>query len=357
MASWIKDPFEHFRKVNHTFWNVLVLGVKYALLSFLLAAVYYGIFAAFVSTDTEKRLQKENALYEKLYPGMLEREKRVSDVIDYLQIRDGRIYQDVFYAHAPSLDPVASTDFFSGSDTIPDTFDWNLWLGVAPKRPFKKGVYHTFKWRGWFDFGTGAMGDIACHAMSFFWRGLDLERVLSVETIKTTPRFAETYPAATTVKLVVTSRRQKKPVEIYWYDGKTGPDEATARRLTGGVMSSLGGTTIVGENGVFRGGTLMMKGERKFMRWQDHPATRALPVTLPRVKNHHWEFAEAVRGGAKPFSHIDHSVPLTEAVLLGCISQRIPGRLVWDAAKCRFENSDEANALLVPYIRSGWQLG
>ena len=120
MASWIKDPFEHFRKVNHTFWNVLVLGVKYALLSFLLAAVYYGIFAAFVSTDTEKRLQKENALYEKLYPGMLEREKRVSDVIDYLQIRDGRIYQDVFYAHAPSLDPVASTDFFSGSDTIPD---------------------------------------------------------------------------------------------------------------------------------------------------------------------------------------------------------------------------------------------
>ena len=244
-----------------------------------------------------------------------------------------------------------------GSDTIPDTFDWNLWLGVAPKRPFKKGVYHAFKWRGWFDFGTGAMGDIACHSMSFFWRGLALERVLSVETIKTTPRFSETYPAATTVRLVVTSKRQKKPVEIYWYDGKTGPDEATARRLTDGVMSSLGGCTVVGENGVFRGGTLMMKGERKFVRWQDHPATRDLPVTLPRVKNHHWEFAEAVRGGANPFSHVDHSVPLTEAVLLGCISQRIPGKLVWDAAKCRFANSEEANALLVPYIRPGWQLG
>ena len=244
-----------------------------------------------------------------------------------------------------------------GSDTIPDTFDWNLWLGVAPKRPFKKGVYHGFKWRGWFDFGTGAMGDIACHSMSFFWRGLALEHVLSAETIKTTPRFSETYPAATTVRLVVTSKRQKKPVEIYWYDGKTSPDEATARRLTDGVMSSLGGTTIVGANGVFRGGTLMMKGERKFIRWQDHPATRDLPVTLPRVKNHHWEFAEAVRGGAKPFSHIDHSVPLTEAVLLGCISQRIPGKLVWDAAKGRFANSEEANALLVPYIRPGWELG
>ena len=145
-----------------------------------------------------------------------------------------------------------------GSDTIPDTFDWNLWLGVAPKRPFKKNVYHGFKWRGWFDFGTGAMGDIACHAMSFFWRGLALERVISAETVKTTPRFAETYPAATTVKLVVTSAKQKKPVEIYWYDGKTGPDEATARRLTDGVMSSLGGPLIVGANGVSRGGTLMM---------------------------------------------------------------------------------------------------
>ena len=244
-----------------------------------------------------------------------------------------------------------------GSDTIPETFDWNLWLGVAPKRPFKKNVYHAFKWRGWFDFGTGAMGDIACHAMSFFWRGLALERVVSVETIQSTPKFSETYPAATTVKLVVTSARQKKPVEIYWYDGKTGPAEATARRLTDGVLSSLGGTTIVGANGILRGGTLMMKGERKFIRWQDHPATRDLPVTLPRVKGHHWEFAEAVRGGARPFSDIDHSVPLTEAVLLGCISQRVGGRLDWNAAKCRFANSAEANALLAPYVRPGWTIG
>ena len=276
-----------------------------------------------------------------------------------IEILQSGILGDISEIHVTTDRPIwpQAIDRPAGNDTIPDTFDWNLWLGIAPKRPFKRGVYHAFKWRGWFDFGTGAMGDIACHAMSFFWRGLALERVFSVETIKTTPRFAETYPAATTVKLVVTSARQKNPVTIYWYDGKTSPDEATARRLTDGVLASLGGTTIVGANGVFRGGTLMMKGERKFIRWQDHPATRDLPVTLPRVKNHHWEFAEAVRGGAKPFSHIDHSVPLTEAVLLGCISQRIPGKLVWDAAKGRFSNSAEANTLLVPSIRPGWELG
>ncbi len=277
-----------------------------------------------------------------------------------IEILQSGVLGDISEIHVSTNRPIwpQGLERPEGSDTVPPTLDWNLWLGIAPKRPFKKGVYHAFKWRGWFDFGTGAMGDIACHAMSFFWRGLAIERVLSVETVKTTKKFSETYPAATTVKLVVTSARQSKPVSIYWYDGNTVPDAETSRRLTDGAMSSLGGgTTVVGENGLLRPGMLMMKGERKFVRWQDVPATRDLPVTLPRVKGHHWEFAEAVRGGARPFSDIDHSVPLTKAVLLGCISQRVSGRLDWDAAKERFTNSDEANALLAPYIRPGWNLG
>ena len=101
-------------------FNILVGVVKYALLSVLLAAVYYLIFASFVSTDTEKRLRKENRLYEKMYPEMLEQSALVSDVIESLEIRDAVIYKNVFYASAPSLDPLSGTDFFSGSDTIPD---------------------------------------------------------------------------------------------------------------------------------------------------------------------------------------------------------------------------------------------
>ena len=119
-AEKIKATLKRFKEAHRTFWRVLVGVVKYALLSVLMAAVYYAIFAAFVSTDTEKRLHKENKLYEKLYPGMQEREALVSDVIDYLQLRDAKIYKDVFYASAPTLDPVATTEFFSGSDTIPD---------------------------------------------------------------------------------------------------------------------------------------------------------------------------------------------------------------------------------------------
>lgn len=98
----------------------LVALVKYFLLSVLLAAVYYAILALFVSTDSEKQMERENALYEQVFPQMLEDEALVSDVIEGLQAKDERIYKDIFYASAPSLDPVTETGFMAASDTIPD---------------------------------------------------------------------------------------------------------------------------------------------------------------------------------------------------------------------------------------------
>ncbi|MDD4102632.1 MAG: Gfo/Idh/MocA family oxidoreductase [Kiritimatiellae bacterium] len=242
-----------------------------------------------------------------------------------------------------------------GSDPVPEWLSWDNWVGVAPERPFKNGVYHAFNWRGWFDFGTGAMGDIACHSMSFFFRGLRLGEVISAETVKTTEKFKETYPAATTVKLVVKSGMQQSPVTIYWYDGKTKPaDEVCPEAVAtwGGI--SVGGTLIKGAKGMYMNGAVCMSGEPKFRGFGQHEATKDIPVTLPRVKGHHWEFAAAIRGEASTFSDIDHSVPLTEAVLLGCVSQQVPGELKWDAAGCRFTNSEAANALLQPHVREGW---
>ena len=245
-----------------------------------------------------------------------------------------------------------------GCDPVPGTLAWDCWLGVAPERPFKAGVYHGFKWRGWFDFGTGAMGDMACHGMSFFFRALELHEVLTAETVKTTEKFKETFPLATTVKLVVRSGRQRKPVTVYWYDGNTKPaDEVCPEAVaTWGSMPAQS-TLIIGDKGKMMNDAVCMKGEPKFRGFAQHDATKDTPVTLPRVKNHHWEFAEAIRGGAKPFSHIDHSIPLTEMVLLGCVSQRVSGKLKFDAKACRFTNSSEANQLLKPYIRDGWRIG
>ena len=245
----------------------------------------------------------------------------------------------------------------AGEDPIPANLAWDLWLGVAPARPFKRDVYHSFKWRGWFDFGTGAIGDISCHSMSAFWRGLALRTPVAVETLKSTPKFAETFPAATTVKLTVTRDGQTAPVDIFWYDGNTRPDAETSRRISNGRSDSMGGTTIVGTKGTWHNGSVMMTGETKFTRPRDHEATKNIPATLPRVKNHHWEFAEAIRGGSRPLSYHDHSVPLTEAVLLGSIAQRVEGHLEWDCAEGRFKNSDAANLLLKPHVRDGWTIG
>lgn len=244
-----------------------------------------------------------------------------------------------------------------GSDAVPENLAWDCWLGVAPERPYKHGVYHTFKWRGWYDFGTGAMGDIACHSISFFWRALELGEVLSAETIKSSGKFSETYPAATTVKLVVQSAKQRTPLTIYWYDGKThAAPEVSPEAVTTWNKIGVGTTLIKGAAGQFMNGAVCMKGENRFRGYAQHEATKDIPITLPRVKNHHWEFAEAVRGGATPFSHYDHAVPLTEAVLLGCISQRVDGELVWDAKRAKFANSAEADSLLRPFIREGWEI-
>ncbi len=277
-----------------------------------------------------------------------------------IEILQSGVLGDISEIHVSTDRPIWPQGIYrpEGSDPVPAGLDWNAWLGIAPERPFKKDVYHPFKWRGWFDFGTGAMGDIACHSMSFFFRGLGLGPVLTAETIRSTPKFPETYPCATTVKLVVRSARQRQPVTIFWYDGSTKPaDEVCPEVIATWRSMPLGGVLILGSQGKMMNDAVCMNGEPRFRGFAQHDATRDLPVSLPRVQGHHWEFAQAIRGGATPFSHSDHAVPLTEMVLLGCISQQVEGELRWDARAGRFTNSAAANALLKPFVRDGWTIG
>lgn len=243
----------------------------------------------------------------------------------------------------------------AGSDPVPASLDWDLWLGIAPQRPFKKDVYHGFKWRGWYDFGTGALGDIACHSMSDFYRGFKLREALSVECVKSTPQFKETFPLATTVKTRYRSDMQAEPITVYWYDGNTQPDASVCPKGVK-VFGNLNGTTVISDRAVVRGDSISWNGDEKFKGFAKDDICKGVAESIPRVKGHHWEFAEAIRGGAKPLSHHDHSVPLTEGILLGCIAQRIPSELLWNTKKMRFDNSSEANKLLKPYIREGWNI-
>jgi len=252
-----------------------------------------------------------------------------------------------------------------GSDPIPASLDWDSWLGTAPVRPFKAGVYHTFKWRGFYDFGTGAFGDMACHTMNVPFRGLRLGAVEAAECIRIEGKNGETYPNKSIVKLHYAARKGKPAVDLFWYDGNLKPSADIMPQ----VIRTLGqvpntGCLIVGDKGMMvstndygQEAYVALKGEEKMKSTSKHEALVNLPKTLPRCKNgdHYIEFVDACKGETKTFSDVDFSVPMLEGMLVGCIAQRVPGKLTWNSRAQTFIGNDDANALTHPFIRPGWE--
>ena len=252
-----------------------------------------------------------------------------------------------------------------GSDPVPATLDWDSWLGTAPARPFKAGVYHSFKWRGFFDFGTGAFGDMACHTMNVPFRGLQLEAVESAECVQIDGKNNETYPNKSIVKMHYAARRGLPAVDLFWYDGNLKPSADIMPQ----VIRTLGqvpntGCLIIGDKGMMvstndygQEAYVALKGEEKMRSTSKHEALTGIPQSLPRCKNgnHYIEFVDACKGEAKTFSDTDVSVPMLEGMLVGCIAQQVPGKLAWNSAKQAFAGNDAANALTRPFIRKGWE--
>lgn len=250
-----------------------------------------------------------------------------------------------------------------GSDPVPATLDWDLWLGGAPVRPYKSKVYHRFNWRGWHAFGTGALGDAGCHLMNLPFRALGLSGPVSVEAEDSTERFSETYPKASKVRFEFAARgKRRTPVTLWWYDGNWKP----VPELMPQVVAAFGqvpgaGCLLVGERGLWLvaddNGTrhsLALRGEERVIDFEKHEACLAVPSTFPRVQGQQREFLDSIRSGKKPFSDMEHAVPLSESVLVGCVAQRVHGKLEWNSRKCRFSKNDEANRLVMPEFRDGW---
>ncbi|MBP7949332.1 MAG: Gfo/Idh/MocA family oxidoreductase [Verrucomicrobiales bacterium] len=243
------------------------------------------------------------------------------------------------------------------SDTppVPQTLDWNLWLGPAPERPFHP-AYLPFKWRGWWDFGTGALGDIGCHSFDPIFRALKLGPPTSVEASSTRVN-EETYPLASMVTYQFPARGELPPVKLVWHDGGLRPQRP--EELEDGRTMGATGALLVGDKGKI----LSQK-----MQWSLIPEKRmreygAPPRKLERSIGHYKEWAEACKGGAAAGSHFDWAGPLTETVLLGNVALRLRMReelttkkLLWDSAALRFTNSEEANKFLRRDYRTGWNL-
>ncbi|MFO7937114.1 MAG: Gfo/Idh/MocA family oxidoreductase [Kiritimatiellia bacterium] len=253
-----------------------------------------------------------------------------------------------------------------GSDPVPETLNWDCWLGTAPVRPYKKDAYHRFNWRGFFDFGTGAFGDMACHTMNLPYRGLNLKDVVAAECQMIEGKNNETYPNKSIVKMTYAKRWGMPEVDLFWYDGKEKPSADIMPQ----VIATLGavpktGCLIIGDKGVMcstndngQEAYVALKGEKKMKSAKKHPALVDIPQSLERCgSNHYVEFVNAVKGIENNYCDIDHSVPMLEGMLVGCIAQQVPGRLIWNSRRQKFTggNVAPANDLLIPYTRRGFE--
>jgi predicted dehydrogenase len=238
-----------------------------------------------------------------------------------------------------------------GAPNVPSTLDWDLWLGPAQERSYHS-AYLPFKWRGWWDFGTGALGDIGCHAMDPIFRALKLGHPTSVSASNSLVN-EETYPAASIVNYRFPARGDMPSVELTWYDGGMRPTRPP--ELEDGRMMGTTGTLFIGDKGKMLDGVLIPESKRK--------AFVSPPKTLPRSIGHYKEWIEACKGGKPAGSNFQFAGHLTEVVLLGNIALRknlkeslSRTRLQWDGANLQFTNMPEANQYLHKTYRKGWEL-
>ncbi|MBO4288127.1 MAG: hypothetical protein J5985_08200 [Kiritimatiellae bacterium] len=201
--------------------------------------------------------------------------------------------------------------------------------------------------------------------MNLPFRGLRLGEVDGAECIRIEGKNNETYPSKTIVKMHYKERFGMPAVDLFWYDGKLKPDPSIMPQVTatlGQVPNT--GCLIIGSKGILcstndygQEAYIALKDEEKIKSTMKHPACakEVIPVTLPRCKGgQDIEFVDACKGIVKAYSDIDHSVPMLEGMLVGCIAQQVPGKLTWNSAAQTFGNP-AADALLHPHIRKGWE--
>jgi predicted dehydrogenase len=239
------------------------------------------------------------------------------------------------------------------SPPVPAHLDWDLWLGPAPERPYHSD-YCPFNWRGWWDFGSGGLGDMGIHNLAPVFDALQLGAPERVDA-SSTAVFPESLPLAATVHYQFPERGGRPAVTLHWYDGGLVParpaemdDELPLDREDGCILVGDGGKMLVGGWGGERPQLLPLRRDKEYRR----------PVaTLPRSIGHYEEWILACKTGSRTMSSFDFAGPLTEAVLLGSLCVRLGGgKLVWDSAQMKVTNKPEANALVHYKYRDGWQL-
>ena len=240
------------------------------------------------------------------------------------------------------------------ADPLPDGLDWDLWIGPAQERPFNR-AYLPVVWRGWYDFGCGALGDMGCYSFDTIFRVLKLEAPTSVEP-SSSERYDETFPLASVLYINFPARGDMPPVRLSWYDGgllPPRPAEMDPKRSMRGEPGE--GLLFVGDKGKilcrFSGGGPTLIPESKMQEF------KRPPKTLPRSPGNDREWLDACKGGkTKPGANFEFSGVVTETLQLANVALRAGKTLTWDRANLKITNDTSAQKFVEPERRTGWEL-
>lgn len=235
----------------------------------------------------------------------------------------------------------------AGMDPVPAGVHWNEWLGVAPERPFKEKIYHSFNWRAWQDFSNGQLGDFGCHILDPVFNALKLTAPTKV--VAEAPainREVWTKQATVRFEFPATELTVAGSIPVTWYDGEGRKPSAQDHGLPATVALPGSGSVLIGEKGTLvipHVAAPQLYPEEKF---------RDFTIELQPARDHYVSWADACRGEGEATSNFGYSGPLTETVLLGTIAIRLPGQaLKWDAAAGELSGHDKASSLLTKSYR------
>jgi predicted dehydrogenase len=240
----------------------------------------------------------------------------------------------------------------AGNDPVPDYLHWDQFLGAAPERPYVDGVYTPFKWRGWLDFGTGALGDMACHTANMAVMALKLFDPVSIEAVESAGIVDhESYPKYSRIEFQFPESEGRGPVKFVWYDGGKRP----AQELLQGKPFKDSGSLIIGSNGTLYspddyGSQYYLLPENVYKDYKKPEPS------LPRTDDHFGEYAAACKGGPAAMSNFDYAGRLTETILLGNVALRAGQKVEWDAKNMKITNIKDADHLITREYRKGFGL-
>jgi hypothetical protein len=328
-----------------------------------------------VQTVSEARMMRKLANEKKLATQMGNQGSAESGLRRAVEVVQAGIIGNPTELHVWSNRPVwpQGLERPAGSDPVPAALDWEAWIGPAAMRPFKKDVYHTFKWRGWYDFGTGALGDMACHTVNMPFRALKLGYPNVVECELASRIYKETFPKTSRIRFEFPEREGLPPLKFWWYDGNPGdalkplrPQADTSKE----IITTMGklpdsGALIIGDKGKLFSPDdygsrffIAMKGEEEFKAGDSHDACKAVPQTIPRSPGHMQEWFRMMKEGTPAYSNFDIAAYLTEIILLGCIALRVgEGECMdWDGPNMKSTNLPHAAQYVSRKNRRGWTL-